>query len=168
MGVRNKVLAGALAATVTLLAGLEGVKLQPYYDVGGVPTVCMGSTHDVEWRPYTAAECNQKALDEIQVYWDGVLAKAPADTPGSVLGAMTSVAYNTGVRGWAVESGRNSRFVVALQNRDWVAACAAITAPWQGKHGVSQGYKATVNGKPHRGLENRRAAEYNHCMQDLR
>lgn len=165
---RNRVIAGALAGTVALLAGLEGVKHYPYLDVGGVPTVCMGSTHNVEWRPYTAQECSDKALEEVQVYWDGVVAKAPPDTPGSVLGAMTSVAYNTGVRGWAVEGGRDSRFVVALRNRDWVGACAAITAPWQGKHGVSQGYKATVGGKPHKGLENRRRAEYDFCMGDLR
>lgn len=165
---RGKMLAGALAATVGLLGTLEGVKLYPYLDVGGVPTVCMGSTHDVEWRPYTARECSEKALSEVQVYWDGVLAKAPPETPGSVLGAMTSVAYNVGVRGWAVEAGRDSRFVLALRNKDWVAACAAITAPWQGRYGVSQGYKATVGGKPHKGLENRRAAEYNFCMEDLR
>lgn len=165
---RNRVIAGALAGTVALLAGLEGVKHYPYLDVGGVPTVCMGSTHNVEWRPYTAQECSDKALEEVQVYWDGVVAKAPPDTPGSVLGAMTSVAYNTGVRGWAVEGGRDSRFVVALRNRDWVGACAAITAPWQGKHGVSQGYKATVGGEPHKGLENRRRAEYDFCMRDLR
>ncbi|MCY1423971.1 hypothetical protein D9M71_397000 [compost metagenome] len=86
---------------------------------------------------------------------------------------MVSVAYNVGVAGWAWEldsRGRKvpSRLRQALATGDWKASCEAIQAPWQGKYGVAQGYKATVRGKPVRGLENRRWAEYRLCMEDMR
>jgi GH24 family phage-related lysozyme (muramidase) len=80
---------------------------------------------------------------------------------------MLLVTYNTGVRGFLVDAGKPSRFIAPLAAGDWEAACRAISEPWKGKHGIALGYKATVKGKPVRGLENRRKHEDTVCRQDL-
>ncbi|MNR26580.1 hypothetical protein D3C85_1438040 [compost metagenome] len=86
----------------------------------------------------------------------------PQEAPQSVKEAMLSVAYNVGVAGW-----KHPLFTGPLSVGDWETACAAIVAPWKGRRGVAQGFKATVQGKPVRGLENRRKKEYALCLRDL-
>jgi GH24 family phage-related lysozyme (muramidase) len=109
----------------------------------------------------------------MQKHWVGIEHAVPENVPQSVKAGMLSVAYNVGVSGflWQLDArGRRvpSRFIQPLATGDWEAACAAIGAPWRGKHGIALGYKATVKGKPVRGLENRRKAEERMCRQDLR
>lgn len=150
----------------------EALRTVPYKDIGGVTTWCYGQTVGAPKARYTAQECAEDLLRTVQGYWAGIERYVPQEAPQSVKAAMVSVAYNVGVSGWAWEyvDGRKvpSRFRVALAARDWEATCHAIQAPWQGKYGVAQGYKATVQGKPVRGLENRRWAEYRFCMEDVR
>lgn len=157
---------GLILGASTFLAPLEvlpsGPNLTPYDDIGGVSTWCYGETGGRPKTQYTLAECDAMLLVSVQKHWDGIKDAVPYDAPQSVKEAMTSVAYNVGVAGW-----RHPVFTRPLAGGDWKGACAAITAPWQGKRGVAKGFKATVKGKPARGLENRRAKEYKLCMRDL-
>ncbi len=163
--------AAVIVGAATFLGPIESGKapqLEPYADIGGVTTWCYGETAGTPKARYTLAECDALLLKSVQKHWDGIRHVVPENAPQSVKEAMISVAYNTGVAGFLWE-GRNtpSRFLAPLARADWAAACQAIIAPWQGKNGVSRGYKATVKGTPSRGLENRRAQEYPLCMRDL-
>lgn len=169
-------LSGALVTAGVFIAPIEtgpgGPQLQPYADLGGVQTYCYGETARPVKERYTKEECIARFAQSLQEHWEGIEPFIPENAPESVKAAMLSVAYNVGVSGWKYELGedgkrRPSRLRVALAQGDWNRACAAITAPWQGKHGVAQGYKATVRGAPVRGLENRRKAEEALCRADL-
>lgn len=169
-------LGGALVTAGAFIAPIEtgpgGPQLQPYADLGGVKTYCYGETSRPVKDSYTEAECLARFAQSLQEHWDGIEMFIPEEAPESVKAAMLSIAYNVGVNGWKYEldedgKRRPSRLRVALAQGDWSSACALITAPWPGKHGVAQGYKATVRGEPVRGLENRRKAEEALCRTDL-
>lgn len=169
--------AGFLATAGAFLGPIEsgprGPQLTPYADIGGVPTWCYGETAGAPKPRYTVAECDQQLILSMHKHWVGIQHAVPQSAPQSVKAGMLSVAYNVGVSGflWELDArGRRvpSRFLQPLASGDWEAACSEITAVWQGKHGVALGYKATVRGKPIRGLENRRKKEYSLCRQDLR
>lgn len=53
--------AGASAIALTVIAHFEGVRYEPYEDVGGVLTVCYGHTGKdiVPNKTYTKEECNE-------------------------------------------------------------------------------------------------------------
>lgn len=136
--------------------------LTPYLDIGGVPTWCYGETLGTPKARYTVAECDLELIRSVHRHWQGIEMYVPAEAPQSVKEAMLSVAYNVGVTGW-----RHPVLYEPLARHDWAAACTAISAPWKGKHGVAKGFKATVQGKPVRGLENRRAKEAELCRRDL-
>lgn len=140
----------------------RGPQLTPYADVGGVQTWCYGETLGTPKAHYTVAECDTILLRSVQRHWAGIERNVPQNAPQSVKEGMLSVAYNTGVVGWT-----HPVFLRPLAKGDWEAACYAIVAPWHGKLGVAKGFKATVGGKPHKGLENRRAKEYALCTRDL-
>ena len=44
----------------------EGMVLEPYYDVAGVKTVCIGETKAVENRLHTTRECGEKAVRRVE------------------------------------------------------------------------------------------------------
>mgnify|MGYP001263497663 FL=1 len=152
---------GLLAITGAGIYQLEGEVRTPYMDVGGVGTVCMGSTV-YENRTYSAEECIELLIRDTKTHLDAVMRVAPATTPDSVLAAMASVSYNVGVAGFL-----KSPMVPHLVAEDWEAACNAIVAPWRTSKGVAKGYRATVNLRPHKGLENRRAKEHKQCLSGL-
>lgn len=153
---------GVVLLTALFLGPVEAPVLMPYKDIGGVKTWCYGETLGVPKERYTVQECDASLLAATQRHWDGIKDDVPYDAPDSVKAAMVSVAYNVGVKGW-----RHPLFTRPLSVGDWRGACNAITAPWKGKQGVAKGFKATVNGKPIKGLENRRAKEYKLCVRDL-
>lgn len=154
---------GAVLTSAEFIGKHEGEVRAVYRDIGGVPTWCFGQTVGKPKARYTAEECAQDLLKTTAAYHRGIMQFVPQEAPQSVQAALTSVAYNVGVSGT-----RHTVFTVPLARHDWEAACAAIVAPWQGVRGVAKGFKATVKGKPSRGLENRRWAEYQLCLEDLR
>lgn len=163
---------GVVLLAASFLGPIEQPVLRPYTDIGGVQTWCFGQTQGTPKARYTAQECEQDLLRTVQQYRTALRPYVPSAAPESVQAAMVSIAYNVGVSGWRWELDDQglpvpSRLQRNLARHDWEATCAAIVAPWKGKHGVSQGFKATVKGKPSRGLQNRRAAEYQLCMEDL-
>jgi lysozyme len=155
-------LTSALAASAAYVALKEGVSYTPYLDGGGVPTWCYGQTVGTPKARYTVQECDKDLVQMYLEYHKAIEPYVPPDAPASVHAAFTSLAINTGKTGW-----RHARFLGPLSKRDWKAACDAIEAPWQGKHGMAKGYKATINGKPSRGLENRRRDDAAYCRSGL-
>jgi lysozyme len=152
---------GAILLASCFLGPAEELRLVTYPDIGGVPTWCYGQTVGTPKARYTVKECDKDLLVSVGKYVDG-LKPYTAGAPASVVAAMASVQYNTQAPGKP-----HSLFLAPLARKDWRGACAAITAPWKGKHGIAKGFKATVGGKPVRGLENRRAKEYALCVSDL-
>lgn len=163
---RERLIAGGITGTLALSMGflytVEGEVQHVYSDVGGVATVCMGSTIFTDKEYYTQQECLELFQKDAQKHLSTVLAVAPADAPQSVVAAMTSVSYNVGQRGFL-----NSPMRPLLEQGRYKEACAAITAPHRTSKGVAKGYRATVNLQPHRGLENRRAKEFELCVSGL-
>lgn len=154
--------AGAVLLAALFLAPTEGLRTVPYTDIGGVKTWCYGQTVGHAKARYTEQECADDLAKTTRQYHAGVMQIVPPEAPQSVQAALTSVAYNVGVAGI-----RHPTLLVPLSRHDWEGVCAAIEAPWVGKRGVAKGFKATVKGRPVRGLENRRAAEADLCRQDL-
>lgn len=166
MSLRQRLIAlgagAALAASAAFIGQKEGLSLVPYADIGGVPTWCYGETVGDKKARYTVKECDTLLLKRVEYFHTGVMQFTPKAAPASVQAALTSVAYNVGLGGM-----RHPVLQEPIARGDWEAVCRAIEAPWKGKLGVALGYKATVRGKPVRGLENRRKAEAALCRQDL-
>lgn len=166
MSLRQRLIAlgagATLAASAAFIGQKEGLSLVPYDDVGGVPTWCYGETVGHQKARYSLQECDTLLLKRVQGFAKGVEELAPRGTPASVRAALTSVAYNVGLGGI-----KHPVIMEPLARGDWYGTCAALEAPWRGKHGVAKGFKATVAGKPVRGLELRRKAEAALCREDL-
>jgi len=167
MGIRARLISAgagvALAGAGAFIGVHEGEVRQVYGDVGGVSTYCFGGTQRITKQEYTAHECTEQLLQDTQYALEFVQAKVGRDMPGSVQVAMTSATYNAGVGAFS-----RSPMLPHLKAGHWEDACAALVAPWKTSKGVARGWRATVNLEPHRGLENRRQAEYEVCTQDLR
>lgn len=155
-------LASSLAAGAAYIATKEGVSYVPYLDGGGVKTWCYGQTVGTAKARYTVQECDKDLVSMYLEYHKAIELYVPKSAPASVHAAFTSLAINAGKTGW-----KHVRFTEPLARGDWLAACNAIEAPWKGKHGVSRGYKATINGTPSRGLENRRRDDAAYCRSGL-
>ena len=156
-------LSGVTALSAGFLYTVEGEVNHAYPDLGGVQTVCMGSTvFNPKQGYYTKEECLDLLVRDTELHMSTVLSVAPPDAPESVVAAMTSVSYNVGQRGFLVSPMRP-----LLEQGRYREACDAITAPHRTSKGVAMGYRATVNLKPVRGLENRRAKERELCLAGL-
>lgn len=152
----------SVAVGASYLATKEGVSYIPYLDGGGVKTWCFGQTVGTPKARYTVQECDRDLVKTYLEYYKAVELYVPRTAPASVQATFTSLAVNTGKTGW-----KDARFTVPLSRGDWKAACDAVEAPWKGKHGVSRGYKATINGYPSKGLENRRRDDAAYCRGGL-
>lgn len=166
MSLKTKLLAlgvtSALATSAAYLGEMEGRSLVPYKDGGGVTTWCYGQTVGKPKARYTDEECLRDLVKTTAEYHAAVMQTLPESAPASVQAAFTSLAVNTGKRGWL-----HPIFLGPISRGDWLAACNAIEAPWKGKLGVSKGYKATIQGVPSKGLENRRRNDARLCRSGL-
>lgn len=150
-GSRGAVAGGGAAAVLALATPLimawEGLRLDPYKDVAGVATVCWGETN-VPMRRYSRAECDAMLERSIEKHASPVLACLPADAPTPLRAAFVSFGYNVGAS----------------------AACGSLAAQRAraGRH--ADACNALLNwvyagGKRVKGLENRRRAERELCLQ---
>lgn len=148
--------AETLRIAVPFVAEREGMRLEAYLDIVGVPTICAGSTRGVMLgQRKTMAECMTLLMFEVAEYRRGLHRYFSAETiairlPPPRDAAFTSLAYNIGI-GAAGKSTATRR----LNAGDVRGACEAIT--WWDKAG-----KRVV-----RGLVLRRAAERDLCMVGL-
>ncbi|MEZ2756466.1 lysozyme [Providencia vermicola] len=144
--------AGASAIALTVIAYFEGVRYEPYEDVGGVLTVCYGHTGKdiVPDKIYSKEECNELLeLDfmrtKLQV---DRLVKVPVNEHTKA--ALYSFAFNVGTGAFA-----KSTMLKKLNEGDQYGACEEL------KKWVYAG------GKVWRGLVNRREAEAAICHGNL-
>lgn len=144
-----------LAVAVPFIEAREGMRLQAYLDIVGVPTICAGSTRGVQMgMRRTLAECRALLRAEVAEYRTALHRYFTADTRARRLpprrdAAFVSLAYNVGVAG----AGRSTA-VRRLNAGDVPGACDAIT--WWDRAG----------GRVVRGLVLRRAAERDLCRAD--
>lgn len=164
-------LTAAVGIAASHIAVKEGLSLTPYLDQGGVRTWCYGQTQGPYKAQYTQRECDIDLLRSTDDYMRAVLPYMRKDTPATVVAAFTSTAINVGKSGW-----RGSQFthkyveapyMADLRAGRWKAACDKLEAPWQGKHGIARGYKATIGGYPSKGLGNRRSSDAQLCRSGL-
>lgn len=173
MKLPTKIVTGAVSTALLVAAPFvakwEGLRTEPYADIGGVKTVCYGETR-VPMRGYTPDECRlmlEKALREY--YLPESLDAAPtlAEKPG-ILAMVGSFSYNLGVETFRASSARK-HFV----NRNWEAGCQALTLYDKVTYSKPQAGKTCTQKKDGRwactvkGLQNRRNAELEICLKAI-
>ena len=139
--------AATLAAASLFIIGWEGNKNKPYLDFGGVPTACAGVTKGIDFsRIYTPEECSAMNATQIQIHAQEVLACVKRDVTQDEQVALVSLAYNAGSSAIC-----KSTLMRKLNAND--SYCDEYLR-WN-----------LVNGKPVRGLTNRRTAERALCLR---
>lgn len=143
---------GAVAALAVAFVGAwEGLRLEAYRDLVGVPTICYGETRGVELGDTaTREECDAMLLAGL-IEFEGMLLRCirePEVIPDEAWVAFVSWAYNVG-GGAACGS-----TLVRLANAgDLVGACQQLPR-WR-----------YAGGREVRGLLNRRNAERRMCLE---
>lgn len=144
--------AGASAIALTVIAYFEGVRYEPYEDVGGVLTVCYGHTgiDIVPNKTYTKEECDEiLELDfELTKMQVDRLVKVPINDYTKA--ALYSFAFNVGTNAFA-----RSTMLKKLNAGDQYGACEELKK-W-----------VYVKKKVWHGLVNRREAEAAICHGNL-
>lgn len=143
--------AAAAALAVGLVGGFEGLRLNAYKDVVGVPTVCYGETRGVKMGDkHTKAECDDMLLKGLAEFEAGVLKCARVEMPDKRLVAHVSLAYNIGVGAYC-----KSTVVRKLNAGDTRGSCEAFMM-WNKAGGVAWP-----------GLTRRRDVERKLCLEGL-
>ena len=146
-------LAAAVAAVIPFTTPREGEVHKPYYDGGHVKTVCVGETKDVQDRIYSHDECMMMLRTRLaHDYAPQVLKCVPgfADPKRrNPFVASIDASYNAGPGGFCKSP--MARYFNAGQ---WARGCDAFLT-----------WRATIHGKPSKGLRNRREAERLLCTK---
>ena len=143
----------ALDVAVPLIAKWEGLRLEAYFDLVGVATICYGSTRGVKiGMTKTKYECDLLLKGEVMEYRKKWLVYVKPQAYQNWLppprdAAYTSLAYNVGIHG-AGKSTATRR----LNAGDIKGGCAAI------------GWWNRAGGRVIRGLSNRRSEETQLCL----
>jgi len=156
---QNKWLIGTASAVLIGAATLwEGVKYVPYYDVGGIPTVCMGYTGPgvVPGKRYSHQECTKLLKQELVEHGNGVLSCISKPMKENEYNAFTLMAYNIGVKGFC-----GSQTAKQFNAGNTQLACNLIAFDYKGNPNWSY-----VGGKFYKGLHNRRLYERSMCLGD--
>jgi lysozyme len=155
----NKWLIGNISAGLIASATLwEGTKYYAYYDIVGVPTVCMGYTGSgiIFGREYTQAECTNYLKTELVIHSTGVLNCIKKPLKENEFSALTLFAYNVGISGAC-----SSRAFYLFNAGNTVAACDALAHSPSGKPVWSYTNNGTVFVN---GLYKRRLYEKAMCL----
>lgn len=145
--------AAFLEIAIPFIGRWEGLRLDAYLDIVGVPTVCYGETKGVKLGDsYTKAECDEMLAREVIDYRERLRPAFSAQVLEELMPvgrdvAFTSLAYNVGVAGTT-----KSTAVRRLNQANVDGACTALG--WWNKAG----------GRVVRGLVNRRAEETALCL----
>lgn len=149
-GVLGMSAAGTLAFA-TLIGPWEGRVYTPYYDVGGVLTVCDGITGPAvkAGKIYTDRECDKLAAKEVNAHEARLDQCLNVDLPIETKAAFISFTFNVG-------SGAACRSTLIRKANagDLYGACNQLSR-W-----------VFVNGKKYRGLENRRFRGDSHRISE--
>lgn len=89
--------ARALAVALTLACGSEGLKLTPYYDPGGILTVCRGHTGPdiIKGRKYSIPECDKLITDDM-IEAIEIVDRCVPGLPDEVVAAFGDAVFNLG------------------------------------------------------------------------
>ncbi len=139
--------AAAAAALLVLVPKNEGTVYKTYRDIGGVLTYCTGATENAQWgKSYTPAECRAQLEKDLTRHAEGIMACVRVPLTDGQKVAFVDTAYNIGVAAFC-----GSSMARRANAGDMAGACAALTL-W-----------VNVNGKPVRGLVNRRTLAREYC-----
>ena len=139
---------GASAAVImaSLTSYMEGIRLTPYGDVGGTPTVCEGLTQ-VPMRVYSAEECSVLDSRQRTKELEFVKKTIKVKLTNAQLAAFADFTYNVGEGAWLNSTARR------LVNEGKVIEGCKQLLRW-----------VWAGGKKVTGLLNRRKAEYQLCI----
>ena len=143
--------ASALVVAGALAAHFEGQRLHAYRDVGGVPTICNGDTHDVHMgQVATPAECAERLRRQMGIALAGVRSCVHLPMTAGQMSAFSDIAYNIGVSRFC-----RSSIARKFNAGDTAGACRALLL------------YDKADGKVLRGLRLRRQEEYKLCIASL-
>ncbi|EKE6993162.1 lysozyme [Escherichia coli] len=139
---------GTLAIASVLLVLVEGTAYEPYYDTGGVLTVCNGITGPdvVPGKRYTPDECERLLQKHLAVYKKAVDRYVKVDMNDYQRAALISFSYNIGV-----DAFKKSTLLKKINKGDFKGACKEMDR-W-----------VYDNGRYIQGLKNRRDIERAIC-----
>lgn len=156
----NKKLAGVVGASCAALLFVivpkyEGEKLVGYLDPVGIPTKCMGDTHNVQvGKKYTEAECKVSLETQLVNHAEPVLKCTPTLKGNTYqLAAAVSFAYNIGATAYC-----SSTTAKRFNAGDFKGACKAMNESDSGKEQWT-----TARGVRLQGLVERRKNERALC-----
>lgn len=145
---------GTLAALcVVVVGGFEGIRLNAYRDVVGVPTACFGETRGIRMgMKFTKTECDAMLLKGLDEFAEGVekCTISAKYMPEKRYVAHLSLAYNIGVGGYCKSS------VSRLENAGQTRASCDFFLKYNRAGGVV-----------FPGLTRRRQAERLMCLEGL-
>lgn len=143
-------LAAAMALAVPVVHEVEGRRLDPYYDIVHVLTVCDGETHGIARKRYSNAECDAMTAGSLAKYGSAVQACLPPNVPVPTLAAFSVFAYNVGA-----PKACGSTAAQRIRAGNIRGGCDALMA-W-----------TMAGGKFVQGLANRRAKERALCLRGV-
>lgn len=140
------------AVATTLIGGFEGLRQTAYPDPAtqGPPwTVCYGETAGVKpGDHYSVAECKEMLIQSLQKYANGIEGCVTVSLPDKRFVALTSFAYNVGVK-----AACNSSVVKNINAGNTRAGCDALLK-WNRAAGIV-----------FPGLTKRRQREREYCLE---
>ena len=156
----------ASAGLMAFLGNWEGRELTVYADklAGGLPTVCKGLTRHVTATPivvgerWTDAKCEAEEGRAVAILQSRLLTCFKITPPQSVFDAATSHGWNLGASATC-----GSQAMKAWNAGQWQLGCKRIAFADSGKR-----VWVYAGGKFIKGLANRRSAEYEYCLKDVR
>lgn len=171
--IKNKLVAGAIAlaglsSAFVLVDKYEGNSLPVYKDPLGIPTICRGTTSGplIKKGRATQAECDESTLHELLVAQRTVRSCFDGQLTDGELNAWTSFAYNVGPGGKGVKDG-----FCRLKSGNTPTHLKLLrfsNDPQVRRDACKKLFDWTMPGtNVHRGLLNRRTAEYAICVKDL-
>lgn len=153
MSFRTNALGISAAATIAIatpmIANHEGLRTEPYTDIGGVATVCYGETN-VPMRRYTKEQCKAMLASRVPDFYQAAMQEVQVEIPITMAAAITSFTYNVGP-----DAFKKSTMLKKINKKDLWGACEELDRwSYVGKMWVQ-------------GLNARRQAEKRLCVAEL-
>ena len=155
MNLKQACLGGSVIATLVatpFIVKWEGTKNKAYQDIVGVWTICSGETRNVHEGMYrTDAECEEMTRNAVMEFAEAIDKMVTVPMTPEYHAALTSWAYNVGIG-----AAQRSTLIRKLNAGDYVGACEELKR-WN-----------RAGGRVIRGLTNRRADEYQMCIEGIK
>jgi lysozyme len=149
----KKLTGGILAAALALIAANEGLKTEPYRDIGGVLTDCYGRTKGVEIGvELTKEQCDEELMIDIIAHAKPIEA-LDMKLPDGVIIAWADFCYNVGVGACQSSTGYKM-----LKRGDITGACDQLLR-WK----YAAGLDCSVRSNNCYGVWKRRLEEHRLC-----